>query len=301
MELANRSRWQIRPAIKHDAGAIGQLLTLATMRHLHADWHLPADWLGTPGFMLCEGEQADGEKEILACLAVGADPPPAAWVRVAAVRRRGQAEQWLAEMLPPILPWLRDCGVSILGWLDDGTWPEAWLKDLGFQNVNSIVTYRLALNEAELNDRRSPAIRPATTADVDRLVEIEWAAFDPLWRHSQHGLLMAFREAISYDVAIIDGRIVGFQYSVAGRDGLSAHLVRLTVAPEAQGQGVGAGLLRAALSGYRRLGLEQVTLNTQADNHASHRLYERHGFKPLAGQADVWALALDKGSLTIAR
>lgn len=294
MELANSGQWRIRLADKHDGAAIGRLLGLATLRHVHSDWHLPVDWLGTPGFAVCEWQRSDGETEIAACLAVGADPPPAAWVRVAAVKQRGKAEQWLAEMLDVTLPYLRACGVSILGWLEGGAWSDSWLTGLGFRRVNWIVTYQLDLTAAEIIRPVFPAIRPATTADAPRLAEIERAAFDPLWRHSQHGLLMAFREAMSFDVAEIDGRIVGFQYSVAGHDGASAHLVRLTVDPEAQGRGVGGGLLSAALLGYVNMGAERVTLNTQADNEASHRLYERFGFERLVGRADVWALALDK-------
>jgi ribosomal protein S18 acetylase RimI-like enzyme len=306
MELANSRKGRIRRASREDAGEIGRLLSVATMRHLHSDWHLPVDWLGTPGFVVCERERADsiadgtgastadGAKELAACLAVGADPPPAAWVRVAAVKRRADAERCLGEMLHLVLPWLRDSGVSILGWLDNGTWPEPWLARLGLRKVNGIITYRLDLSTVEITSRPFPAIRPATAADMARLAEIERAAFDPLWRHSQHGLLMAFREAMSFDVAEVDGRIAGFQYSVAGQDSLSAHLVRLTVAPDAQGRGVGGGLLSAALLGYGRMGAEQVTLNTQADNHASHHLYERFGFQRLIGRADVWALALDK-------
>lgn len=290
MELANGRQWQIRRANREDAGEIGRLLRLATMRHLHSDWHLPVDWLGTPGFVVNERKWPGGESEIVACLAVGADPPPAAWVRVAAVIRRARAEQWLAEMLPLTLPYLADCGVTILGWLANGIWPESWLAGLGFRKVNWIVTYQLDLKAAKSTTPDSPLIRPATTDDMARLAEIERAAFEPLWRHSQRGLLVAFREAISFEVAEVDGRIVGFQYSVAGQDGTSAHLVRLTVAPEAQGHGVGSGLLSAALMRYVRLGMERVTLNTQADNHASHHLYERFGFERLIGRADVWAL-----------
>jgi len=293
MELANSRHWRARRANKEDAGEIGRLLSLATMRHLHSDWHLPVDWLGTPGFVVCERKWPGGETEIVACLAVGADPPPAAWVRAAAVIRRARAEDWLAEMLPLTLPYLSDCGVSIPGCLANGIWPESWLVGLGFRKVNWIVTYQLDLKAARLTTPDSPLIRPATTNDMARLAEIERAAFDPLWRHSQRGLLVAFGEALSFDVAEVDGRIVGFQYSVGGQDGTSAHLVRLTVDPQAQGHGVGSGLLSAALMGYVRLGMERVTLNTQADNHASHHLYERFGFERLIGRADVWALALD--------
>jgi ribosomal protein S18 acetylase RimI-like enzyme len=293
MELANRRSWRIRGAGRQDAGEIGRLLGIAPLRHVHADWHLPADWLGTPGFVLCEQEQAADRTELLACLAAGVDPPPAAWVRVAAASRARGAEAWFDEMLRMIRPWLCDSGATVLGWLNDGAWPDPLLAGLGFQVANWIVTYQLDLSAPESLRRPTAAIRPATTADVGWLADIERAAFDPLWRHSQHGLLLAFREAIAFEVAEVDGRVVGFQYSVAGHDGASAHLVRLTVAPEAQGQGIGGSLLRSALLGYAKMGLQRVTLNTQADNHASHRLYERFGFRTLTGRVAVWAMTLE--------
>lgn len=273
--------------------AIGRLLSSATMRHLHADWHLPVDWLGTPGFVLCEQEWAEGDEEIVACLAVGADPPPAAWVRVAAVKRDLYAERWLHEMLGQTLPWLRDHGVSILGWLAEEEWPERWLAGLGFRRVNWIITYSLNLTPVKATIPGPVAIRPATPADAPRLAEIEREAFDPLWRHSRQGVLAAFQEAMSFDVAELEGRVVGFQYSVDGHDGDSAHLVRLTVAPEAQGQGIGSSLLWAAMQAYGEKGLRRVTLNTQADNHASHRLYKRFGFQELANRVAVWAMPVE--------
>lgn len=301
MELANSRRWRVRVAGQVDSREIGQLLGIATLRHLHLDWHLPVDWIGTPGFVLCEQQRKSGKPEIVACLAVGADPPPAAWVRVAAVKRSRVGEQYLQEMLGLTMSWLREQGTSVLAWLPESSWPEHWLTSLGFQKVNWIVTYcrdlsgatTLGEQFAELGPGRELVVRPATTDDTARLAEIELAAFDPIWRHSEQGLLAMFKEAISYDVAKIDGRIVGFQYSVGGQDGKSAHLVRLTVAPEAQGRGVGSGLLGTALLAFAERGAERITLNTQADNLASHRLYERFGFNRLNGQTAVWAMVIE--------
>jgi ribosomal protein S18 acetylase RimI-like enzyme len=301
MELANSVTCRVRQATRYDSAAIGRFLTVAPLRHLHTDWHLPVDWLGTPGFVLCEKDRPGSEAEIAACLAVGIDPPPAAWVRVAAVRRDGDAEWWLQEMLDSVVPYLGENGVTLLGWLAEATWPETWLTRLGFQRVNSIVTYSRELGSPEPVDEALVSIRQATEADTARLAEIEQGAFEPLWRHSQRGLLAALKEAILFDVAEMDGRIVGFQYSVDGHDGESAHLVRLTVAAEAQGRGVGRSLLQAALEGYRALGLERVTLNTQEDNHASHRLYERFAFRQLAGRVAVWALPISEPSVGMER
>lgn len=294
MELARSDVCHVRQAVREDASAIGRLLGIAWPRHVHADWHLPVDWIGTPGFVLCELEHNDHTMELAACLAVGADPPPAAWVRVAAVMGGESGLHQLREMLNVTIPWLRENQVSALGWLTESSWPSRWLRALGFAEVNRIITYSLDLGAKELPETARPRIRPATVVDMARLAEIEQAAFEPLWRHSRHGLLLAFRQAVSFDVAEIDDRIVGFQYSVAGADDESVHLVRLTVSPEVQGQGVGSDLMRAAFLGYKRIGAARVTLNTQADNHASHHLYERFGFKREGGGAAVWAMTLDR-------
>ena len=64
----------------------------------------------------------------------------------------------------------------------------------------------------------------------------------------------------------------------------------MTVSPERQGQGIGAALLARALEGYGQRQLRTVTLNTQADNLASQRLY-RNCHPPHNSQssaADRW-------------
>jgi ribosomal protein S18 acetylase RimI-like enzyme len=292
MEIASSGKWQIRQATKGDTAEISRLIGQAAFRHLHADWNLPADWLGTPGFVLCERFGANGQSELLGCLAVGADPLPAAWVRVAALSSGAEGEAQVRAMLAEALPWLRECGVSILGWLPEQLWPERWLKAAGMRKLNWIVTY--GLDKIEILQERTggPSVRPATRQDLTLLASIEEDAFEPLWRTSTAGLLLAFGRALSFEVAELDGRMVGFQYSVAGQDGVSAHLVRLTVEPEAQGRGVGSALLSGALHGYAQAGLVRVTLNTQLDNHSSHRLYERFGFRRLGDMVPVWAMSL---------
>ena len=154
------------------------------------------------------------------------------------------------------------------------------------------MTYTLERLAGHKQKTGPATIRPATTNELARLAEIEEAAFDPLWRHSANGLLLARRQALTFELAELEGQIVGFQYSVADRDGQTAHLVRLTVSPSAQGRGVGSGLLASALNGYATLGIKRVTLNTQRDNLPSHRLYERFGFRQLGDRAPVWAMEL---------
>jgi ribosomal protein S18 acetylase RimI-like enzyme len=122
------------------------------------------------------------------------------------------------------------------------------------------------------------------------LEQIEARAFEPLWRHSVSTLRLAWQHTVSFDVAAVDGQVVGFQFSTPSETG--AHLARLTVHPSFQGKGIGSHLMAYALAGYRRQGLKAATLNTQADNDASQNLYKRFGFQPNGQKFPVWVVDL---------
>lgn len=59
----------------------------------------------------------------------------------------------------------------------------------------------------------------------------------------------------------------------------NGHLCQVSVAPEAQGQGLGTQLVAHALQAFLRLGLETASLSVTVDNHPAYALYERLGFR----------------------
>jgi predicted GNAT family acetyltransferase len=46
------------------------------------------------------------------------------------------------------------------------------------------------------------------------------------------------------------------------------------------------------ITGYRKHGGRYATLNTQADNTASHRLYKKFGFVPNGEVMPLWVLPI---------
>ncbi len=307
MEIANQ--WTeigkeikgVRFGQQSDARLITKLLREATYAHLHADWHYPADWLGSPGFVIVDGrESGEGSRSLSdrffgsqlgleACLAVASEPPPAAWVRVAAVIESSRTPQVLAAMFASIVDYLRGEAVNQLGWLLVESWPEAWLRGLGFEQDNFVETF--TKNDHEIPEARNVpglVIRPVMDTDLPLLERIEAAAFEPLWRHNVASLALARRYALSFDVAELAGQVVGYQFSTPVDAG--AHLARMTVDPSFQGAGIGTFLLAYACAGYRRQGVRTISLNTQEDNHASRKLYQRFGFRPSAQRFPVWVV-----------
>ena len=73
---------------------------------------------------------------------------------------------------------------------------------------------------------------------------------------------------------------------------LGAHLARLAVRKEAQGQGIGRALLTDLFIQMRKRGLERLTVNTQDDNVTSLALYQKTGFIRTVEQFPVFVYEL---------
>ncbi len=301
MEFANHERkYAVRTAVPSDAREITQLLKRVPYSHVHADWRLPVDWLGSPGFVALPEPAFSTEQRrsvaakflpprerLQGCLAATADPAPAAWVRVASVAAAADPQAALAAMLARVTDYLRETAVTQLGWLAVRDWPGPWLPDLGFYRANEIETY--VKDDDWLPARTAVSrlvIRPAKRSDMPRLAQIEAAAFDPLWRYSADALALANRQALCFDVAALDDDVVGFQLSSWA--GKGAHLARITVNPDLHGRGVGSALLTHAIHTYRQRGLSHISLNTQVDNIASQFLYRKFGFYASGQRFPVW-------------
>jgi ribosomal protein S18 acetylase RimI-like enzyme len=292
MQMANSPisdpllRQHVRRATPADAGMLQWLMRQGVYVHVHVDWHLPGDWLGTPGFVVYTTNAQTKTERVVACLAVGADPLPAAWVRVAVVDSVAAFNK-CAVMWAAVLEDL-DPAIEEICWFVTDNWPLHWLDRLGLEPSSTVLSFRKDdLTVAPYTAPVGLDIRPALVEELPALAEMEAAAFEPRWRHSAQSLYLAWRQSISFDVAVLDGQPVGFQFSTGGGGG--AHLARMTISPERQGQGVGAALLARALEGYGQRKLRHVTLNTQADNLASQRLYARFGFAPTGSKYPVWS------------
>jgi ribosomal protein S18 acetylase RimI-like enzyme len=88
-------------------------------------------------------------------------------------------------------------------------------------------------------------------------------------------------------MAVIEGRVVGYQLSTAYPDGI--HLARLATWPTARQRGIGTALVEALIARFPR---RAVTVNTQVSNNAARRIYERLGFEQQETLTPVWRLCL---------
>ncbi len=263
---------QVRRAVQADQQQIAQLMFFEPRVHRHLDWRAPLDWLGVPHYWVLE----EGGR-ISASLACPQDPPDIAWIRLfVSASNLPEAEAW-----PPLWTAARteifSAGQPTVAAIAMQPWFEHILLSSGFSRQQAILMFEW--NDAPFAPRLLPRgirIRRMIPADLPAVVAVDWAAFAPLWRNSADALQKALAQAILATVAETDEGLIAYQLSTGNP--LGAHLARLAVRPEWQGQGLGAAMIGDLIQHTKRRGKSRITLNTQGDNMNSQSLYEKLGF-----------------------
>jgi ribosomal protein S18 acetylase RimI-like enzyme len=200
-------------------------------------------------------------------------------VMMAAVAPGWGAGRTLVALLDAALPALRPRGITALVCLTDNDWLADALLQARFAETDRVVMY------TRQHRGLLPAVRPvallrrAGPAEADTVLELNAAVFPPLWRYDPAVTLSWLLTADHAILAERAGRPVGFALTNRATGNECAQLIRLAVHPVAQSQGIGRQLVVDALTYAWQHGAPGLTLNTQASNTPSRRLYESLGFR----------------------
>ena len=270
---------------------VRHLLQHADRLHLHLDWQDAAEWLRDPELIGCIGWQ---ESTPVAFAAVSVPKEGTCWLRALAVGGGLSVGPTVRRLWEALRQWLVEDAVIQVDVLLTRSWLGRPLESLGFFHMDDVVTMR----RIDDPDQHWPVFennrldfRPATQEDLPAVLAVDQAAFSPIWRLGRQDLEAAWRDADSLTLALAEGRPVGYELSAI--HGSNAHLVRLATVPDMQGQGVGRMLLKHALQHFRSRGVTVMTVNTQASNVVSQRLYRHFGFVHTGHDFPVWEARLD--------
>ncbi|MER5703260.1 GNAT family N-acetyltransferase [Micromonospora sp. NPDC002296] len=145
-----------------------------------------------------------------------------------------------------------------------------------------------------------PLITPATPADAGEILTVQRAAYVTEAQHYADPLLPPLTETLEEILAALTGpetvlvaraghRLVGSVRARVADD--TAHVGRLAVAPDQQGRGVGALLLRAVETACADR-VSRFVLFTGAESERNLRLYGRHGYKIVGNRPDANGISL---------
>jgi ribosomal-protein-alanine N-acetyltransferase len=281
-----RVDFRIRPAVPTDQRQLANLIHYSPHVHRHLDWRNPLEWIGAAPYLV-----ADKRGELVAALACPPDPPRVAWMRLFAVSAVMPLEEVWQAMWEAIRLELAGKGGVLLAAIILQDWLEILLKGSGFISRQAIVT--LERNQASCAVIELPpgiSLRAMLPSDLTAVAEVDASAFDLIWQNTLEALNRAFPQAIVPTVAVSSNGVVGYQLST--RNPFGAHLARLAVRPDVQGQGVGRALVVDLIRRLEPHGITHLTVNTQSDNRTSLALYQRLGFKETGERYPVYEYPL---------
>ncbi|MDF1794193.1 MAG: GNAT family N-acetyltransferase/peptidase C39 family protein [Thalassobaculaceae bacterium] len=138
------------------------------------------------------------------------------------------------------------------------------------------------MNQLRPKPSAAPTIRPATTADIPALLDIEEVCFDSdrLTRRSFNHMLTRAKASL-YVAESVPGSISGYGLVLFHSGTALARLYSLAVRPEAVGTGIGTALVDHAEKVTRDNECVALRLEVRADNESAIALYERLGYRRL--------------------
>jgi ribosomal-protein-alanine acetyltransferase len=131
-------------------------------------------------------------------------------------------------------------------------------------------------------------IRPATVADLDRLVTLENRCFDSDRLSRRNFRYMIARAHASVLVADVGGDMAGYALVLYHTGTSLARLYSIAVDPEYRGRGLGEALLTAAEDAARDSDCVTMRLEIRPDNEAGIRLYQRLGYRRFGRYDDYY-------------
>ena len=123
----------------------------------------------------------------------------------------------------------------------------------------------------------TPALRPMALADLPAVLVVERSAYFSPWAESH------FRDSLRQDHecwVLVAGEVF-LGHGILSAVAHEGELLNLCIAPEAQGQGLGARLLAHLLDRALARDCDEVFLEVRDGHGAARRLYRRAGFQEI--------------------
>ncbi len=251
--------------------------------HSHLDWQDTDQWLESDDVSI---RLAWAGGRLVGVMGTSSPLHHTCWLRLAAVHDDVEPQPVLNSLWADLAYELRALTVHTVALLVLRDWIARYAPELGFRYQEDIVTLRRANLPPPDLEATDLTIRATTPDDIETMTRIDQAAFTPPWQLTISELRQAERASAICTVALRENALLGYQLSTLYFDG--AHLARLAVDPSAQGRGVGRALLIDLLQRLDRRSIHSATVNTQASNTRSQRLYAGFGFERNGYDLPVW-------------
>jgi len=266
--------FSVRPTEGRDEAYVARWLNRQTRLHIRFNIAELGDWFAAHhGFVAMYGSELVG----LVLYAMTSSTQASVIGLAVGDRWRTYEPEVLTALFEETVPLLHRRGTSTVACVAVSEWVRAALRRYArFEVVGALANYLKSDWLIPEQGNLTVQVAAATPDDARGLLNVDQLAFPPLWHWDEYAIFSPLRRNGHVLKAEWRGVIVGYVSGVWNQD--HGHLNRLAVHPQVQGYGIGKRLLAESLLRFHRAGVYQITLNTQADNLVSRRLYEQFGF-----------------------
>lgn len=263
-------------------------LARAPLAHEQVGWIPTGDWIGrSPSMAL-----VSPEGQPLGFLCISCDQLGVAWIQAFASATRPSPGAIWERLWAAAHSQLKSIAVERVWAMADQPWFLTLLQGSGFvpaSRVVSLLADRPAPREPEAH-LAGLRLRPLRPADLPAVSELDHRAFQDPWRMDAEALAVTLRNAALARTADVGSTIVGYELCTETYQGW--HLARLAVDPQYQHRGIGRALVVDVLEAKQHRGARALTVNTQAENTFSLRLYRSLAFASSGEAIPVYSAAV---------
>jgi [ribosomal protein S18]-alanine N-acetyltransferase len=220
--------------------------------------------------------------EIYAFALVGWPVGATCWLRALAFAEGVEVRPALAGLLDGLHPVLAARGLHSVFYAGDENadgWLIPALHERGYQQETEVIVYEKQGLDIPAPGNPDVQVRPATSVDLAEVLSLDQCCFEPQWAKDDPMISDAIRQGPYFMLAERAGRLAGYAYATTHFGGRLVHLVRIAVAPEQRGAGIGVRLLADLVHFAAQQPAYTITLNTQAYNTSAQRIYHWFGFR----------------------
>ncbi|MHA1206498.1 MAG: GNAT family N-acetyltransferase [Candidatus Hodarchaeales archaeon] len=197
-------------------------------------------------------------------------------------RRRGIGKNLFSSLERELSNRYRDLKYLSVRIPDEFKISSHFFRKLDFKTVTNINNYYKKDLTFPFSINNSLLVRKARKKDLNGMLTLETECFSEFWRMDRKvfSKIMKYPLSVLY-VALLDDKIVGYNYNTLSASGLDGNYVRIATDPSFLRKGIATTLTYHAFAWFKEKRVNQVLLSTYADSSPHNEMYCYWGFKKI--------------------